>query len=156
MEKLQSLGNMPGVVDARYDNVVASGIEKVKDMIGIPPKAAPQHVNAGEDYSLVRRIARISEHHQKGNCGEKAAIAAIRLADRGAGSVEVYLETKSWASNHAFVVIGRDPNSNHLDPKTWGPTAVVVDPWKNKTFPASQLTIPSNVRLTRMFDVAHE
>ncbi|MBF2052466.1 MAG: hypothetical protein IGS03_03255 [Candidatus Sericytochromatia bacterium] len=156
LEGINTMSSGIGVTAAR----IHRGAENLADTLGIDIATgsddAPPNIQAGDDYSVVHRIARTSEYYKSGNCGEKAAVAAIRLAARGAGPVEVYLETSSLISNHAYVVIGRDPNSDHLDPRTWGPTAVIVDPWKNKTFPASQLTIPSDVQLTRMYDVVRE
>lgn len=41
--------------------------------------------------------------------------------------------------DHAFLVIGRDKNSDPSDPSTWGESAVVADPLRNIAFPATQI-----------------
>jgi len=62
--------------------------------------------------------------------------------------------------DHAFLVIGRDVNSNPADPSTWGESAVVADPLRNVAFPASQIERledhlglnPQNMPLSRPFN----
>ena len=41
-------------------------------------------------------------------------------------------------SDHVLVVIGRLPGSNPNDMNTWGPDAVVCDPWAGLTYPLSE------------------
>ncbi|WP_019217775.1 hypothetical protein [Legionella tunisiensis] len=38
------------------------------------------------------------------------------------------------SGDHSFVVLGRDLNSDLQDMSTWGPNAVVLDPWLNSVF----------------------
>lgn len=120
----------------------------------------PANIKAGHDYLAVHHISRVTSKHLRGNCFEKAAVAAIALANRQAGPVEIFSQIRSQPTfgiaDHAFVVIGRDPSSDVRDPKTWGPTAVVVDPWKQQTYPASQHEIPVNYQLIRTDLVAEE
>ncbi|GAB4185751.1 MAG: hypothetical protein Tsb0015_02920 [Simkaniaceae bacterium] len=41
--------------------------------------------------------------------------------------------------NHVFIVLGRNIDSDPSDYKNWGPDALVLDPWANKIYPASQI-----------------
>lgn len=38
-----------------------------------------------------------------------------------------------------FLVLGRQPGSDPEDYKTWGPLAVVIDPWAAKVYPLSEV-----------------
>ena len=75
-----------------------------------------------------------------GNCREQACIAAQYLMMRDVPDVEVFSK-----HNHAFVVIGREPGSNDIDPSTWGAKAMVVDPWMNKSYPATPENFQKNM-----------
>lgn len=69
-----------------------------------------------------------------GNCQEQACVAAVRLKEKGVKNVEVM-----GKPNHAFVVIGREPNSDPSNPKTWGDRAVVCDPWYEEHYSAKNI-----------------
>jgi hypothetical protein len=43
------------------------------------------------------------------------------------------------SGDHAFVVIGRAASSKAADYKTWGPDAVVCDPWGGVVCAASEI-----------------
>lgn len=72
-----------------------------------------------------------------GNCEEQAAMAFIFLRDKGEGVFPLDLmqkPNKIWnLGGHAFVVIGREENSDPSDPGTWGPNAVVADPHETES-----------------------
>lgn len=88
----------------------------------------------GFHYMDVHLIARIAESHNTGNCQENSALSAIKLADAGISPVEIFN-----THNHAFTVIGRDPDSNSEDVSTWGPNAVIVDGWNRECYPAKDI-----------------
>lgn len=72
-----------------------------------------------------------------GNCMEMAAAAFVYL-------LEAYPDVKVdiyhiVGGDHCFLVIGRDVNSNPTDPKTWGPHALICDPWSKESFPVFEL-----------------
>lgn len=67
-----------------------------------------------------------------GNCGEYAFMALFYIISHNPDTfAEVY---HIEGGDHAFLVIGRDPNSNPNVPSTWGETAYICDPWANKTY----------------------
>ena len=72
-----------------------------------------------------------------GNCGEQAALALQYLYDNKQVRTLDYMARTT--ADHAFVVIGRAANSKVEDPSTWGPTAVVCDPWHEKSYLASEI-----------------
>ncbi|MFN8672200.1 MAG: hypothetical protein U0457_09005 [Candidatus Sericytochromatia bacterium] len=74
-----------------------------------------------------------------GNCQEVASVAGQYLKEMGIKDVEFF-----GKPNHAFIVIGRDQNSNAYDPSSWGDRAVVCDPWYGETFPAKELPFRQN------------
>jgi hypothetical protein len=71
-----------------------------------------------------------------GNCGE--------LADNAYKFLKHTLRQRKvdrcfiTSGDHAFIVIGRQDNSNE-DYRTWGQNAVVCDPWSNEIFPVSEI-----------------
>jgi hypothetical protein len=79
-----------------------------------------------------------AEHSGCGNCGEQSAIAYEWL--RRCGVLPLEYMVFQAPKDHAFVVVGRDPGSVAAQPATWGPNAVVCDPWKNKAYLASALS----------------
>ena len=73
-----------------------------------------------------------------GHCAEQAAAAYCFLSgmDLHGSSVDA-CGVKD--GDHAVVVIGRLPGSDPEQMKTWGPDAVVCDPWADKAYPLSRL-----------------
>src|SRR5690606_37718964 len=78
------------------------------------------------EYPKFRKWMRIARGKGIGNCSEKAAWAAVAAAGRGLHPVEFFALQKA---DHAFCVVGRDPESKLDDPRTWGRDAVIIDPW---------------------------
>lgn len=89
---------------------------------------------AGEQ---IRIAALWAEQHGCGNCGEQAALAYQWLLEQKVSPLE-YMNL-ARPKDHAFVVLGRVPGSQISNPSTWGPAAVVCDPWKYKAYPAAVL-----------------
>ncbi len=67
-----------------------------------------------------------------GNCDEQASLAFVFLRDRGNRPLDFMT-----VGDHAFVVLGRETGSDHTDYATWGPEAVVCDPWHEKVYAAN-------------------
>jgi hypothetical protein len=106
--------------------------------------------NAGSDYSYVKNISSVAHKLGSGNCGENAALSAVMLANYGVSPVETFS-----IPGHSFAVIGRDPSSEMTDPKTWGNTAVIVDPWNNIVVPVKDIVDNlSKLELKKEYDVA--
>ncbi len=78
------------------------------------------------DNKKVAEIAANSAFIRHGNCAEMACLAAVSAKASGAERVELFS-----IPNHLFVVVNRDPASNPADPETWGPQALLLDPWSN-------------------------
>jgi hypothetical protein len=83
---------------------------------------------------------------QIGNCGENAVLA-LDYVVRNAPDVdaEVYL---MQGYDHAFLVIGRDPQSDPVKPETWGEDAYVCDPWEGAAYPVEELIGPRSYQRT--------
>lgn len=97
-----------------------------------------------------KRIAKTAEYTSIGNCGEMSIVALFAGLKKGAWNVP--LDVVSIVNgNHQFLVIGRDPDSNPDDYKTWGPTAVVVDAWAGKFFKLSDV----KAELEDLIDLDH-
>ncbi len=75
---------------------------------------------------------RLAKERKIGNCGEKAYVALEFLKV----PAELFYIGNG---DHAIVVIGRKPNSNPKDYTTWGPDAVVCDPWAKKCYFAREI-----------------
>lgn len=72
-----------------------------------------------------------------GNCGHLSHLAFDFLRQQGPASIPYEIFT-IVDGDHMFIVIGRLPGSDENDPSTWGPDAVVCDPWAHRCYPASQ------------------
>jgi hypothetical protein len=79
----------------------------------------------------VQMLARVTERLGCGNCGGQSALAFKELYDVGIRPLDWM-----WLTNmkHAFVVIGKATGGT-IDPSTWGPDAVICDPWKGDSYP---------------------
>lgn len=73
-----------------------------------------------------------------GNCGEKAAVAFSLLLEYPKEGLKklmplsrsIPMEIVSLSgSDHTFLVLDRDPKSDLQDMSTWGPNAIILDPW---------------------------
>ncbi len=105
----------------------------------------------------VDRLAELAAKSRCGNCTEQDAMAIIYLRNRGVSPLDLMLLNTYNNVDHSFVVIGRLPNltdpdwvalpqshvngSTDTDPATWGPDAVICDPWHNggKVYPARDI-----------------
>lgn len=102
-----------------------------------------QLMAAGAFYKLVTDIKTIAESALSkgcGNCGEQAAIAFMMLVDKRVEPLD-YMMCAGEGDDHVFVVIGRKENSDvrRFNLQTWGPDAVVCDPWMGKAYPCSAM-----------------
>lgn len=76
-----------------------------------------------------------------GNCSNQAALAYIRLRDRGIRPLDF---TDFADFDHAFVLIGRLPEgtppsaSKSSQPDTWGEDCVICDPLMKEWYPAAE------------------
>ncbi|VTU39035.1 hypothetical protein [Variovorax sp. PBL-E5] len=95
-------------------------------------------------------VMRISAYLLKkwgyGHCEEQASAAwrFLRECDPHGSLVEVF---RFEGGDHMLVVIGRERDSDLEDMSTWGPDAVVCDPWADKVYPLSafdEMRLPRN------------
>lgn len=73
----------------------------------------------------------MTQHYKIGNCQEQATLAFNYLNSKGVSSLEL---CHFIGGDHAFVIIGREPNSDIRNPSTWGDEAVFCDPWAENFF----------------------
>lgn len=87
-----------------------------------------------------------------GNCAELSWVTAHKLLERGKTFDLVSVHSKKdkpttpedpWAIPHVFAVVGRVNDGNRQTSKidlpiTWGPDAVIIDPWDRVVYPAAQ------------------
>lgn len=86
-------------------------------------------------YYIKDSVARVKKF-SLGNCGEYSFLALNYLRKQDVHLAEQFC---IQGDDHAFVVIGRDVGSLENDPKTWGPSAVICDPWADKVYSASDI-----------------
>ncbi|MCL2161232.1 MAG: DUF4157 domain-containing protein [Betaproteobacteria bacterium] len=86
-----------------------------------------------EKEEQIRKVARIATLNGCGNCAEQSFIALLYLADQGVRPVEVFA-FKMDIPDHAYVVIGRQQNSEIDKPETWGDKAFICDPWYGRVY----------------------
>ncbi|MGH9593962.1 MAG: hypothetical protein ACRD5L_12790, partial [Bryobacteraceae bacterium] len=67
-----------------------------------------------------------ARHFGCGNCGEQSALAFVYLRDRRIHPLD-WIQVNNFS--HAFVVLGRDADSDIGDYNTWGRSSVYCDPW---------------------------
>ena len=115
---------------AKYDEVkgqLSDYVDRQRKFIGSEP-------------GWLMRMAEQAEKTGVGNCMEQSAIAYRYLVGSGRERGVAYV-TISGPVNHAFVVLGLDDEPEdesvlfHGDPPdSWGPDAVVCDPWYHEWF----------------------
>lgn len=111
---------------------------KFTGMGGVPAGSSVELKNLPK----IRWMAHTAKKAKVGNCGECASVAFMYLRDiQRAKRLDWMRYNKP--GDHAWVVIGRAQKSKTSDYKTWGPEAVVCDPWGNVAFPANQ--VPSKL-----------
>jgi hypothetical protein len=94
---------------------------------------------------LAQRMKELVAKYRAANCNEQAFLAQAYLRGLGVTADLVAFETMDWwtkqkmpNANHVFVVFGLAPGANPAVPSTWGPDAVIADPWGNVAGPAQQ------------------
>lgn len=96
-------------------------------------------------FQYAKDIGLYSLKFSQGECLEISCAGLIYFLHQKnlQAKVDVYeiknMNPEDLGGDHAFLVIGRDKNSDPSDPSTWGESAVIVDPLRNIAFPASQI-----------------
>jgi hypothetical protein len=86
----------------------------------------------------VKRLKSLSDAADCGNCGEQSAIAFVFLRDCGVRPLD---RVGRKLIDHAFVVIGRASASSLDDVRTWGPAAVICDPWALQSYGTMEMAV---------------
>ena len=118
-------------------DLLTSGLDSAGCVTGMRESYKTAFWHGASPAEQIRVAALWAEQSGCGNCGEQSAVAYQWLLRQGVAPVE-YMNFKP-PKDHAFVVLGRQPGSDVARPATWGPAAVVCDPWTNKSYLASQL-----------------
>jgi hypothetical protein len=79
--------------------------------------------------ACVKSLAQLAQEKGCGNCQEKASVALMWLKGEGVRPLDLMELVTHHNIDHVFVVIGRRRGSDADNPWTWGPDAVVCDPW---------------------------
>ncbi|MBA3660963.1 MAG: hypothetical protein H0W64_04500 [Gammaproteobacteria bacterium] len=89
-------------------------------------------------YHFLQSKTDLYEKKGMANCGIMSFIALKKLIEKNGTSIpaEVY---NVQNGDHAILIIDRDPQSDPLQPKTWGPHAVVCDTWSGEVYPLTFL-----------------
>ncbi|OCH99478.1 hypothetical protein A8135_07295 [Legionella jamestowniensis] len=98
----------------------------------------PYNLLADDIYDYEKTIL-FSSKYSLGNCYELAFQAMdyfVTTNQVALTNLEV-LSIDGEKGDHIFLVVGRDPNSNINDITSWGPEAVICDPWSKQVYPAS-------------------
>jgi len=119
-----------------------------------PTKDTPNGCHSSTE-KAIHEYAETVKENACGNCEEFSIVAFDFLRRSGVKNIELMLrdfihpmrccwplEPLAGESNHAFVVLGRDPESMVESAMTWGFSAFICDPWKPKeprAYPASEL-----------------
>lgn len=82
--------------------------------------------------------ANFAEEAHLGNCSEKCAVALKFLSSCKPADFQAEI-CHILDGDHSFIVLGRKPGSDQADYTTWGPDAVVCDPWTKQCYFARQI-----------------
>ena len=83
-----------------------------------------------EEYTLewISEIADLTLKYNVGNCCEKSCTVFDYLCKSPEFSANLELFNNPFF-DHFFVVIGRDPDTDPFDPRTWNLDTIICDPW---------------------------
>jgi hypothetical protein len=84
-----------------------------------------------------KKIYELCKEHKIANCDEYAMAGLHLLIQNNPGKYGEVFHIKN--GDHLFLVIDRDRFSDPNDYTTWGPNAVVCDPWSGLSYPAKEL-----------------
>ncbi|MBA3814971.1 MAG: hypothetical protein H0X29_00305 [Parachlamydiaceae bacterium] len=107
-----------------------------KELIRLSLKFQDLEFNGLRKRSILEMV-RIFEKIKMGNCSDLALAGLVyALKKNPFQRIEKAIIVDG---NHAFLVIGREKESNAADYKTWGKNSVICDPWANKCYPVAKV-----------------
>lgn len=99
---------------------------RAANMTALKPVLNQEDLRKGHDMVL----------RAEAGCCSTFALAATHILTEGVRDinqekprVEMVACKSGSHGSHCFVIVGRAPNSDLSDPKTWGENALIVDPW---------------------------
>ena len=120
------------------DNIEGSAFMGTPFLCVTVQRTATMVSSAIHDGQTIAQLADRAERFRCGNCGEQSAVAMRYLIRQHIRPLD-YMSLSN--GDHTFVVIDRLANSNEQDPRTWGASAVVCDPWIRHAYSAAELLI---------------
>ncbi len=129
-ERVEATGNWSKISTALTRKGTHSWVKKDKHWVLVAPKDARFRPQGENRHEKELDISRHASEFRAGNCGEHAAVAYSYLWEHAGGS-ELGLVSRvncKKPGDHAFIVIGRDPNGDG-SVASWGPESLVIDPW---------------------------
>lgn len=91
-----------------------------------------------DDFQVSLTVALTAIVSRIGQCGEMCHVIFCYLLDKF--GVETKIDILQFdGGNHCFIAVGRGMGSTLSDYRTWGPDAIVIDPWALTYFPASEM-----------------
>jgi len=88
---------------------------------------------------------------KNGRCQEYASVAFIYLRYHLMCPYPLDLAGYRSPGDHAFVIVGRRHDSDGANPRTWGPQAVVCDPWADSVVDAGDYWIEMHAFPDRIY-----
>jgi hypothetical protein len=89
----------------------------------------------GQTLKIIEVKAWYAQERGSGNCEEYSAVTFNRLKKQGVYPLD-WMQQAGWGGgeigNHAFVVIGLDPDSDATDISTWNSEVVWCDPYEEE------------------------
>ena len=106
---------------------------ETKHMKNLTKKTDILHNN----FANILGIAKTAERYPIGNCEELSSVIfayLTKLKKLTDLNIELF-NIEGNDGDHVFTVLGRDKNCDPMDYKSWGPNAVICDPWTRKLIP---------------------
>ena len=133
-----------GVFDVRalQDDANQSMYQEIKNKLVFDEKEKRFKDDINHLISYEEYVA-ITKKYSLGNCSELVVQAfdyILNHADPAVIKAEMFTlcgKREEDHGDHVFLVINRSNKSISLFPDTWGPDAMICDPWANKIYPAS-------------------
>jgi hypothetical protein len=138
------------------EDVLVSGGASLQCVMHLRDSYPDSITNGNQTDGWIKSVASRAGKAGCGNCGEQSAVAIVYLLEYSADSLDL-MAFDPLFFDHVFVVIGRAKGSTVNRISTWGPNAVVCNPWQPivvQTYPnssqADRRVYPAYAALSRM------
>ncbi len=88
------------------------------------------------DLEITENIVKNAVNNRVGNCHELTSLLYLMLRElnpKPGLTIRYEIMLVAGRADHEFIIINRDPNSNPNNMHTWGPEALICDPWLRET-----------------------